>query len=565
LDVALQDQLRIIRSVRPETASPAEIRVLVDVVEELVRVNADQAGRITDLEAELSRLKKLTPHGPRGAGGGKGGGGGEGSGGRPPRTDRSSERERQEGEVRRPWAKAPRGVIPVDAEVSLTDPPAHLPADARRNGFEERTVQDLVLVRRNIRFRRARWYSPSTGKTYLAPLPSGYHGQFGPGLAVLAPTLVYSTNMSQRDLLRLCHEYELQISAGTISRKVTGGLEWLRSEFEGAVRTAWGLAPFRSSDHTQTRVAGVPHTTQVFEDPLCTAYCTLLGANRAAVIQGLRLGLPHEYRLDPVALALMGEWGVPEKVRRRLAGIIAWPVGPKCFRRHLDHCLPLLSAKHRETILAACALAATRDASPFPLPALLLTDAASVFNDLTTLHGLCWVHEGRHYCELHPLFDHHRRALRRFRSRFWKYYRRLQAYRLAPDPATARQLEADFDRLFSTATCYPALEHCMAQTRTRKEKLLLVLQYPQLPLHTNATELAVRRRVRRRDISFQPQSQAGLRAWDLMQGLAATLAKHGLTVREYLEDRTLGLGKVQPLAEVVRQTAERLAASSWAT
>ena len=565
--MTLQDQLRIIRPIHPETASPGEVQALVDAVEELWRVNSAQAARITELEAELCRLKKLKPHGPRGGGEEKSGaaGQGKGSGSGSPRGDRSSERERREGEVRRPWAKAPRAPIPIDAVVELTEPPPNMPDDVHRDGWAERTFQDLVLVRHNVQFRRAQWRSASTGKTYLAPLPAGYHGQYGPGLAVLAPTLVHSTNLGQRDLLRLCREYGLQISAGTISRKVTQGLEWLRSEFEAGIRTAWELAGFRSTDHTQTKVAGKTHTTQVFEDPLCTAYCTLPGANRGAVIQGLRLGVPHEYRCDVRALELMEQWGVPVTVRRRLAGFIIWPVEPEEFRRHLRLCFPRLSDKHWESVLAACALAATEAAPPFPLPHLLLTDAAAVFNDLVTRHGLCWVHEGRHYQELSPVFDHYCRALRRFRKRFWKYYRRLVAYRLAPDAETARQLEVDFDRLFRTGTCYPDLAHCLALTRTRKDKLLLVLLHPELPLHTNATELAVRRRVRRRDVSFQPQSQAGLRAWDLMQGLVATLGKHGLTLREYLRDRTLGLGKIPPLPEVVRQTAARLAASAWAT
>jgi hypothetical protein len=564
--VAVEDVLSRVRAVRPDTASPAEVRLLVEAVDELFRVNTEQALRISQLEAELCRLKKVTPHDPRRAGGGNQTGcAGKGSSGGSLGTDRSSERERRKGETRRPWKKKPRTAIPIDAEVELTDPPPDLPDDARRDGYEERTFQDLVLMRWNIRFRRARWFSRSTGKTYLAPLPPGYQGDFGPGLAVLAPTLVYSTNMGQRDLVRLCREYDLQISAGTISRKVTGGLEWLRSEFEAAVRAAWEFAPFCSTDHTKTRVAGVPHTTQVFEDPLCTFYCTLAGANRRAVIQGLRLGLPHQYRLDQLALGLMERWGIPQRVRRRLAGITVWPAEGKAFCRHLDLCFPLLPNQQREAILAACALAATRADAPAPLPALLLSDAASVFNDLVAVHGLCWVHEGRHYQELNPLFDHYRRALKRFRGRFWKYYRRLQAYRMDPDAQTADRLEAEFDRLFSTKTCFPDLAHCMEQTRSRKDKLLQVLKYPVLPLHTNATELAVRRRVRRRDISFGPQSQAGLRAWDLMQGLAATLAKHGLTVRGFLHDRVLEQREIPPLPAVIRETAQRLAGSSWAT
>lgn len=54
----------------------------------------------------------------------------------------------------------------------------------------------------------------------------------------------------------------------------------------------------------------------------------------------------------------------------------------------------------------------------------------------------------------------------------------------------------------------------MANTLAKKDPLLLVLRYPELPLHNNAAELGVRQRVRKRGVSFGPRTQAGVRAWD---------------------------------------------------
>ena len=51
-----------------------------------------------------------------------------------------------------------------------------------------------------------------------------------------------------------------------------------------------------------------------------------------------------------------------------------------------------------------------------------------------------------------------------------------------------------------------------------------MLELPDLPLHTNDMELAARRRVRKRDVSFGPQSRVGARAWDTFQTIAATAA-----------------------------------------
>ncbi len=57
-------------------------------------------------------------------------------------------------------------------------PPEKLPEDAEFKGYAEVIVQDIVLKTDNVLFRKQKFYSPQTGKTYLAPLPVGYEGEF---------------------------------------------------------------------------------------------------------------------------------------------------------------------------------------------------------------------------------------------------------------------------------------------------------------------------------------------------------------------------------------------------
>lgn len=59
-------------------------------------------------------------------------------------------------------------------------------------GSEEVIVQDVKLDTDNVLFRKEKYYSPSEGKTYLASLPLGYEGQFGPGLKALVARCVFS-------------------------------------------------------------------------------------------------------------------------------------------------------------------------------------------------------------------------------------------------------------------------------------------------------------------------------------------------------------------------------------
>jgi hypothetical protein len=69
--------------------------------------------------------------------------------------------------------------------------PATLPADAEFKGYEAVVVQDILLKTDNVCFHKQKYYAPSTGLTYLAQLPSGYAGQFGPGVKALTLALYF--------------------------------------------------------------------------------------------------------------------------------------------------------------------------------------------------------------------------------------------------------------------------------------------------------------------------------------------------------------------------------------
>jgi hypothetical protein len=53
------------------------------------------------------------------------------------------------------------------------------------------------------------------------------------------------------------------------------------------------------------------------------------------------------------------------------------------------------------------------------------------------------------------------------------------------------------------------LDETIASTRKRKGSLLEVLVYPELPLHNNGSEIAVREGVIKRKISYATRSESG--------------------------------------------------------
>jgi len=135
---------------------------------------------------------------------------------------------------------------------------------------------------------------------------------------------------------------------------------------------------------------------------------------------------------------------------------------------------------------------------------------------------LCWVHDGRLYKKLEPIIALHRGPLEDFRKSYWEYYDQLLAYREKPTAIKRTQLEAQFDELFATRLATTTWISGSPRPAPKKDSLLRVLQHPELPLHNNASELAIRQRVRKRDVSFGPRTSLGVQAWDSFMTLADT-------------------------------------------
>lgn len=106
-----------------------------------------------------------------------------------------------------------------------------------------------------------------------------------------------------------------------------------------------------------------------------------------------------------------------------------------------------------------------------------------------------------------------------------------------------------------TANRLPGTRRANRETAYNRDLLLLSLEHPEIPLHNNAMELAARRRVRKRDVSFDPQSRAGAEAWDTFQTIAATAAKLGVGLYHYLRDRCLHPTITLSLADLIRARA----------
>ena len=525
----------------------AIIGQLLNLIEELSAALREAQAEIQRLRDEVNRLKgeqgkpKVKGNTPK-----------------PQAEDHSSEKERRTARPRHKRSK--KAEIQIDREETLVIDPEHLPEDAEFKGYADVVVQDIRLGTDNVLFHKAKYYSATTHQSYQAELPQGCRGQYGPGIRSLCLTLYYGMQASEPKILEFFGHVGIQISAGEISNWLIQDQTSFHTEKDAVCEAGLASSPYQQTDDTLTRVNGQNQHCHVVCNPVYTAYHTRPSKDRLTVLDVLRNGRPRLFRINAEALEyLKSQLHWSKAVWYRLQGWLAEEsLDEATFLKRLETELPGLGQQHRKVLLDAAAIAAYHAETGCPVVRVLICDDAPQFNWLTQQMMQCWVHEGRHYKKLSPLVPRHRQQLDDFLKRFWAYYHQLLAYQKAPSPQEHARLLAEFDRLFDPHTGYGALDQRIAKTMIKKDTLLLVLRHPELPLHNNAAELAVRQRVRKRDVSFGPRTQAGVRAWDTFATLAATTQKLGVSFYRYIQDRISATNQIPPLADLVSKAAKDL-------
>jgi hypothetical protein len=471
-----------------------------------------------------------------------------------PKADHSSESERHKKRGRH--KKSKKVAVQIDREEVLKVDAKQLPADAEYKGYETVVVQDLLVKTENVRFYKEKYYSASRHKTYLAQLPAGYGGQFGPGIKSMILTLYFGVGTSEPKIMEFLVNMGVQISKGEVSKLLIQKQEGFHGESEAVYDAGLRSSPWHQSDHTETRVNGQRQHCQVVCNPVYTSYHTRPKVDRLTALDVLRQGRKRIFLLNEEAFGYLEHVALSKAARTILPKWRSEKVWEEAaFVKRLDQALPNLNIQQRTAILGAAAVAAYHAEKGVPIVDTLVCDDAAVFHWLTRAIMLCWVHDGRAYKKLEPVVALHRQQLEDFHKRYWDYYDQLLAYREKPTAKERRRLESQFDTLFATETGYHDLDQRIAKTRAKKTSLLLALQHPELPLHNNASELAVRQRVRKRDVSFGPRTQLGLQAWDTFMTLADTARKLGISFYAYIRDRVSGTNQIPPMSILVTKRA----------
>lgn len=537
--------------------SSAEQHQLMNLAEYLYSLLQEKDGRISDLEDLVNELQGEQGK-PKIAGKNQKENKEAGS---LSERNHSSEKERKSRKPRNPKSNKFSNRSDLRPRIEILDiaKTEELPPDAVLQSYRVSHYYDFRIESDLIEYRRIVYHSKSADKYYVSALPINCpeKGDYTYSLQEQVYRLKYKYGMSINSILQLLKDGGVEITKGTLSNMLLSVGEALSSERDSIHQAGISNGIYTSSDTTLDRFNGENHHAHIFCNQWFTTYYTRPKKDRQTIVDLLRCNKERMYLLNEQGIELCrilkSAKGVIELLENHL---FTTPKTASEFEAYLKEHLSSLSDKAfqscQKRIYEAAYLAAYYEEEQL---GIFLSDNAPQYNLINFITALCWIHIGRHFKKMNPTNDTYQKQLKDFLLEFWMYYDWLLNYKKEPTPELKQKLYDDFDVLFSTQTDYDQLNDRIDKTKALKDKLLVVLDNPDLPLHNNGAELAARRQVRYRDISFQTRSQKGRNAKNIALSIYQTCQKLGVDATQYILDKLTKRNTMTPLADLIFQKA----------
>jgi hypothetical protein len=432
-------------------------------------------------------------------------------------------------------------------EEQIIQPSRRIPQGSRFKGYRDIVIQDLVIRAHNTRYRLSRWLTPK-GDYLIGELPAHLaNHHFG---ATLRSYLLYQHHHCQvtQPLLReQLREWGIDISSGAIDALLSADQEVFHAEKDDLLKSALATARYVTVDDTGARHQGKNgYVTQIGNADFAWFQSTE-SKDRINFLQLLCAG-ETGYRINAAALGYMYEQGLPQAALQAL----------QINRRHLfkqalawtEHLSSVqIDLERHQRIATEGALVGELAERGLHERLAIVSDDAGQFNVLR--HGLCWIHAERLIHMLLPLNEEHREDIATVRGQLWELYADLRQYKRRPSNKAKRALAQRFDSLFSQRTRYQTLNQLLRRLHQNKAELLLVLERPEIPLHTNASERDIRDYVKKRKVSGGTRSELGRQCRDTFISLKKTCRKLGVSFWDYLNDRICQADRIPGLPDII--------------
>ena len=522
----------------PPDIDALDIAGLKELILQLLEENAQHRAEVAALREENARLKGLK--GPPNL--------------RPSGMEKKADHRRAVKEKRK---QASRGKkhdrVRIDERQVVS---VEVPAGSRLKGYEDFVVQDLDVRPHTVLYRRERWLTED-GKTIVAPLPAGISGHFGPSLRRFILSQYHQGQTTMERLTTLLVDLGVDISKRQVVRLLNEKLDVFKKEDAAVLQIGMETARWLAVDDTGARHGARNGVCTCVSNDLFTWFKTTFSKSRLNFLEILRAG-HGDYVINEAALAYMRQRQLSEPTISVLAGHERRRFKtPEAWAAHLDGLGVVARGRHPDPARIATEGALWGCIVDHGLLAdtVILSDDAGQFN--VGLHALCWVHAERLVHKLDAFSAWQRKVKERIQQRIWWLYADIKAFCRGPTARRRRELRARFKRLFTTRTGFATLDRLLERQYANRDELLVALDRPEVPLHTNTVENDARCQVTRRKVSAGTYSQDGLESRDAFLGLMKTCRKLGVSFWDYLGDRlTVPNAKtIPPLSELIRQKA----------
>ena len=519
----------------PESEQTPTVKVLLGLLEECIELLQKQGEEIQQLKDEVRVLKgekkrpKFKPSKLE------------------KETDKAGKKKMQRSGKRPGSDKRPKNAKLVIHEEKIIEPDHDIPEGSRFKGYRNFVVQDLTIQPHNTRYRLARWITPG-GETLAGQLPNELNGQhFGPQLISYLLYQHHHCQVTQPLLSEQLREWQVDISAGEINALLSVSKDAFHREKNEILSAGLSVSGHITVDDSGARHQGNNgYVTHIGND----AFAWFQSTPSKSRMNFLKLlcSVDPGYRINDDAQAYWQQQKLPVKPKTSLIqNPVRYVSNATAWETHLDQ-LGIIQKRHRR-IVTEGALLGTLQHNHHCQNLVIVSDDAGQFNLLQ--HGLCWVHTERLVHTMIPLNENHREDIAKVRGDIWDFYAELKNYKLMPDSNKKKRLAKRFDSIFQQKTRYQCLNRTLKRIHANKTELLLVLERPDIPLHTNGSERDIRDYVKKKKVSGGTRSDLGRQCRDTFISLKKTCRKQGVSFWQYLLDRLKQNNEIPWLPDLV--------------
>jgi len=519
----------------PEEQKSPLILQLLDSIERQGSIIQQQAEQIQQLKDEIARLKNQPPR-PKI---------------RPSSLEKKKKRKSKSFKGQRPGSQK----RPKTAELNIhkTKPiePEKIPAGSEFRYYKDFVVQDIIIEACNTRFRLKVYETPDGG--YVSgQLPAYLNGKhFGSTLIRFILYQYYHCHVTQPLLLEQLQELDVDISTGQLNNILIENKALFHKEKDRILAVGLEVSSYINVGDTGARHKGK------------NGYCTHIGneyfswfestesKSRINFLKLMRAG-HSDFTINMDAIYYMQVNKLPQKALKPIIENRTAIFVNDCQWSDFLSKNGIVKDRHVQIATEGVLIGSIIEHG-ISKHLVIVSDDAGQFNVL--LHALCWIHANRAIDKIIPFTDQAKKDLNSVKDQVWLLYKGLKQYKENPKAASKKRLEQMFDDIFTQKTSSATLNAALKRIYSNKSELLLVLERPDIPLHNNGAENAIREYVKKRKISGSTRSESGRQCRDTFTSLKKTCRKLGVSFWQYLKDRIENTGLIPDLSDLIRQCA----------